>query len=151
MRIKDVKRQKKWVLCQIQVDNISEPTETQFDGFVQSLDVTFAQGSKDVMNYYFNDPIFAVDETLIGPQWYDIKWTGEYLKCRPAKSNQQAETDMEEGGIDWDKINLGKCRHGIILAFIKANVNIYDITDNPTVVKQIRKIAKFSMTGEIEE
>ena len=150
MRIIDIKRNRKWLNCEVYIDNISPPEETQFDGFVQSIDVTFAQGMKDVMNYYFTEPIFAVDETLVGNQWYDIKWTGEYLKCKPSKSNQDASLDMKANGVDWDKVNLGKCRHGILCAILQAGANPYLIVEESKYQTCINKLADFSMNGEIK-
>lgn len=146
MRLKDIQRQRKWMLCQVQIDNISESTETRFDGFVQSINVTFAQGSKDVMNYYMKDPTFAVDPSETGKQWYDIKYTGEYLKCRPAKEKPK-DDKFEDGGVDWNKINLGKCRHGILVAYIQ-NTGKLDLHRDDALA--INALAKFSMTGEIE-
>ncbi len=148
MRLKDIQRQTTWVkqVC-VQVDNIGRPMEAQH-GLCQAIDVTFGQGSKDVMNYFFADLTFALDPKETGKQWYDIKWTGEYLNCRPAQAKEEALVD--DGGPDWDKINLGKCRHGILCAMLQAGFPPGDILnpDNMWPYK-INKLAKFSMTGEI--
>ena len=46
---------------------------------------------------------------------------------------------------DWDKINLGKCRHGILCALIRGGV--WQVSDDE--LGEINKLAHFSMTGDI--
>jgi len=142
MRIQDIQRNKKWLLCEIQVDSITEPLETQFKGFVQSLEVTFSQGVKDVINYYFTLPEFAIDTHDIGPRWYKILWTGEYFKCVPA----EAQKEIASSSPDWYKINLGKCRHGILVACIQSGCQLADLAEEDGESQiLINKLAEFSM------
>ena len=150
MRLKDIQRQRKWMLCQVQIDSISEPTETQFDGFVQSMEVTFAQGSKDVMNYYMTDPAFAVDPTETGKQWYRIKYTGEYLKCTPAQPKLKDDEFEDGGGVDWEKINLGKCRTQIAKSVLTNTAMPESLEDKQKLADKINEWAEFCITGEIE-
>ncbi len=157
MRIIDIKRQKKWLLCEVQVDSISEPVEAMHGDLVQSMEITLAQGVKDVMNYYFKDLSFQVGLEEVGRQWYDIVWTGEYLKCKPATA---PEDDKFKSSIDWNAINLGKCRHGILCAYVKNKGFEKLFVDtgfkpfehiNPFIADGINELAKFSMTGEISD
>lgn len=143
MRLIDIKRQKKWLLCEVQVDSISEPVEAMHGDLVQSMEITLAQGAKDVMNYYFKDESFMVGPTELGHQWYDIQWTGEYLKCKPATA---PDDDKFKSGTDWDAINLGKCRHGILCAYIR----FHGLDIKNGALNDINELAKFSMTGKIE-
>lgn len=48
---------------------------------------------------------------------------------------------------DWDAINLGKCRHGILCAVLQSGINPSDLITNPDRLKEIEKLAHFSMNG----
>ena len=51
---------------------------------------------------------------------------------------------------DWNEINLGKCRHGILCAMLQAKLSPYDVVHESSLREVINKLAHFSMTGEIE-
>ncbi len=82
MNLREVKINKKWYTGQLWVVAISEPTETQFDGFVQNITVITEDG-RDEFGCYYTDPMFAVDRTKTGPQWYKVRYKNGYLEGNP--------------------------------------------------------------------
>ena len=142
MNFKDIHRQTAWQRkCQMKVNTFTEPRDAAH-GFVQAFNVTDPSGYREEILYYFDDEQLAVgaDEN---PEWFDIKSMGDYYKCIPV----DAPADVEKTkGVDWDAINLGKCRHGILCAFVQSGA----IVDN-VVLRQVNALAQFSMDGKIKK
>ena len=151
MILRDIQRQKTWVReCQFQVNEFSEPTDAQH-GLVQAFNVTDKFGRTEEILYYFDDMQMCVpyDET---PEWFDVKWMGTYFKCIPVDPPKDAPKTERP---DWDKINLGKCRHGILCAAIQSGeLSVKTANDTMYIehmLTNIEKLAEFSMTGKIPE
>ncbi len=151
MELADIKRQKgKWAEdCEIKVDEVCVPIEQQDGGFLQNVEATFAQGQTATIKYYYNNPDFEIDVLEIGTQWYRIRWKGTYLQGNPT---DPPENEPATRGVDWDKIALGQCRHGLLVAHEQLRGLVaYDSDEGKLVRIEISKWAKFSMTGEIEK
>ena len=148
MRIKDIKRQTTWVKqVQVNVKEVTQPMDAPEGGLVQSIDVTFDQGVDDTMRYYFTDTQFALGLTETGPQWFDIKWTGSYLKCKPAKAKEQVT--MDDDYPDWGKIALGKCRHKHVDKLLERMLPS-ELLSKQNELKAINKLVEFEAKGIIE-
>ena len=147
MNFKDIHRQTAWQRkCQMKVNTFTEPRDAPH-GFVQAFNVTDPSGFREEILYYFDDEQMAVraDES---PEWFDIKSMGDYYKCVPV----DAPADVEKTkGVDWDAINLGKCRHGILCAYLHSGLfSPWQLVDEgKEQLDAINKLAEFSMTGEI--
>jgi putative phage-type endonuclease len=50
---------------------------------------------------------------------------------------------------NWEKINLGKCRHGILCAILQGGASALDLVENAPYLAKINDLAHFSMTGEL--
>lgn len=148
IRFQDVTRQKAWMRAmQVKVEEVGQPQETQH-GFCQAITLTDGVGITETFNYFFPFPEAEVLITETGTQFYDLKWDDKMglFKCKPATPPPSKEL-VPEKGPDWDKINLGKCRHGILCATIE-NGGLIAALNN---LETINRLAEFSMTGEIHE
>jgi hypothetical protein len=72
-----------------------------------------------------------------------------WFKCRAAEA-VVVDKLVPTGENKWDKINLGKCRHGILCAYIQSGRRLSEIVDFPKTQEAINKLAHFSMTGEVK-
>lgn len=146
MRFQDIQRQKTWLRqVQVYIDEIGEPVEAEY-GFCQAITARDGVGVSECLNYFFSDLTFSVDPKEVGLRWYDIRYEKDkdYFRGVPAVAPVVDETIAEQP--DWNRIALGKCRHGVLCAFINSGANIYDIDLN-----RVNQLAKFSMTGEIDD
>jgi hypothetical protein len=149
MTLKDIERQKTWVRqCMFTVRSVGVAVQSQDNGsYCQAIEITDTAGREDVLQYYFNDLIGKVEFSETGEQSYDVKWMGDWFKCKPAlappKENLNAPARQP---TDWDAVNLGKCRHGILCAVIRFKG--MELTKGE--LNDINELAHFSMTGEIE-
>jgi len=150
MRFQDITRQKTWMRSvQVKVESVGEPQETQY-GFCQAVTATDTMGLTECLNYFFNDMQGALDIREVGAKYYDIKWDREkhFFKCIPAEPSPAPE-ELEKDQPNWDKINLGKCRHGILCAVLQSGLHPSDITNE--IKTTINQLAQFSMTGDTHE
>jgi len=156
MRFQDIRRQNgKWTKqCQYFVRSVSPPQDSKY-GLCQTLEADDSVGLTEVLNYFYNNEQFEIDSTWMGKQWLDVRYKDDYYQCVPVDAPPQ--TTLEDSGPDWDKIALGKCRHGILCAYIQHNGLPTGMTEIGTdcldqrLLKLINMLAKFSMTGEINE
>jgi hypothetical protein len=93
--------------------------------------------------YYFSDEQMALPQNE-PTEWFDIKWMDGWFKCIPVDPPKDAP---KADAPDWDKINLGKCRHGILCAAIQGGYEISAIGSYE--LEQINKLAQFSLNGKI--
>ncbi len=159
MRLLDIERQGKWVeQCEVTVRSVGVAYQNPDDGsWCQTIEITDPVGREDVLQYYFRDdlckddnPMGMVEPSETGQQWYRIKWTGSYFKAKPAKAKPKESLNAEaRQPPNWQEINLGKCRHGIVCSYIKKN-GLPEVTDYKAWGETINKLAEFSMTGEIK-
>ena len=147
MRIKDIYRQKegKWIdYVELVVLEVGEPEESEF-GIVQHLKVVDDVGYEDMVACYAPD-----DATFfIEPSW-EGKRAAFKIRHRNGKLSgclsEIENPDPKPVGVDekWEKINFGKCRHGILCAEIQKNgmdsIDKYEL-------KRITELAYFSMHG----
>ena len=142
---------------QFKVESIGEPQETQY-GFCQAVTVTDSRGLTECMNYFFELMEAQIDPTEIGEQFYDVKWDEKKQLYRCIPATPPVKDELKPEGPDWDKIALGKCRFGILCAYIQSSgLPVYleqgktEFSLKNGVLNQINKLAQFSMTGEIED
>lgn len=155
MRFQDVMRQGKWLnQCKYIVESVGEPQETQH-GFCQALQVTDSVGITETLNYFYEYDGGEIAADFLGIQWLDVRWkkNSEYYQCKPAEAPKDV-TPLNNDKPDWNKIALGKCRHGILCAFIQSG-QFFDIDDGgecmSSKLRIVNNLAHFSMTGEINE
>jgi hypothetical protein len=139
----------------VNVIKISEPQEAQY-GYCQSIDCELPDGAPVVLNYFFEDTIAAIDPEYTGDQMYKVKWLPdkEMYKGIPTGGSPPAkDMAVAREATDWNAINLGKCRHGILCAEITKNGidSIFSGHPDDLLPKlgRINKLAHFSMTGEV--
>jgi hypothetical protein len=167
MRFRDIKNQTAKVKkCQVFVLTVGEPEQSEY-GYCQAIDVKDGQGVMGCLNVFLKpDKKGMVYEHETGEQYYDIKWVvdKEYYKAVPCDAPPKIkEAPTHDPAEKWDKINLGKCRHGILCAYIQnkglptsstVETDADKITENITidraVLAVINILAHFSMTGEVE-
>lgn len=152
MKFTDVMRQgKKWVKGQFYVRSVSAPEETREGGFCQAVQAVDTVGIEECLNYFCTDTQLEIKQNEVGKQWYEVRWIQEkgYYQCKPTDPPAPIWTDDEQP--DWFKINLGKCRHGIMIAMLSAKLNPFDIVNDQTLRDVINKLAYFSMTGGLED
>ena len=156
MRFQDIRRQNgKWTKqCQYFVRSVSPPQDSKY-GLCQTLEADDSVGLTETLNYFYDNEQFEIDSTWMGKQWLDVRYKDDYYQCVPTDAPPQ--TTLEDSGPDWDKIALGKCRHGILCSYIQhSGIPVGKQPDESTGLKKgvlyfINELAKFSMTGEIDE
>ena len=150
MDFNSISRQKAWMRgIQFKVESVGEPQETQY-GFCQAITATDDRGMTECLNYFFEFIEAAVDPSEIGEQFYDVKWDAkkQLYKCIP--STPPVKNELKPDRPDWEKINLGKCRHGILCALIQAgSYQPYMLLRDEAQLDAINKLAEFSMFGKI--
>ena len=146
MTFNDINRQTAWTRqVQFKIKSVGEPEETQY-GFCQAVSAEDERGHLNVLNYFYEHPEAGIDPSETGEQFYDVKWDRKnlYYKCIPATPPPK---DIAPSTTpDWDAINLGKCRHGILCAYIQYG-GIKELTNEEFGF--INKLAEFSMTGKL--
>jgi len=148
MRFQDIRRQNgKWTKqCQYFVRSVSPPQDSKY-GLCQTLEADDSVGLTEVLNYFYNNEQFEIDSTWMGKQWLDVRYKDDYYQCVPTDAPPQ--TTLEDSGPDWDKIALSKCRNGKVDATLR-HMKPSELVENTKELIAINKLAKFSMTGEIE-
>lgn len=151
MRFQDIRRQGgKWSnQCQYYVRSVSPPQDSKH-GLCQTLEVDDSVGLTEVLNYFYDNEQLEIEPAWIGKQWLNVRYKNDYYQCVPCDPPQQIT--LEDSRPDWDRINLGKCRHGILCAWIKSG-DFFDANTRimKTKLGLVNELAKFSMTGEISE
>ena len=148
MRFKDVQRQGKWIKqCKYYVKSVSTPYDSRH-GLCQTLEVVDNDGMTETLNYFYVDEQLEIEPEYVGEQWLDVRWKkdSEYFQCVPAETPKDITPMEDSGKPDWNKINFGKCRHGILCAILQSGKPVDSI-----ILGQINRLAKFSMTGELPE
>ena len=149
MRFQDIRRQNgKWTKqCQYFIRSVSPPQDSKY-GLCQTLEADDSVGLTEVLNYFYDNEQFEIDSTWMGKQWLDVRYKDDYYQCVPVDAPPQ--TTLEDSGPDWDKITLGKCRDGKVNATLR-HMKPSELVGNTKELIAINKLAKFSMTGEIDE
>jgi hypothetical protein len=143
MRFTDINRQTTWVKqCQVFVDEVGQPMESKH-GWCQAIIARDSVGLQECINYFFNHLTFEVKLDEVGPRWYNIRWLRDKGYYQGVPCEAPSAVKLDEEGPDWDKIALGKCRYGILVACIQSGTSIYELDYD-----QINRLATFSMTGE---
>jgi hypothetical protein len=153
MRLLDIQRQTTWCKqVEVTVRSVGIAYQNPENGsWEQVIEITGSDGREDVLRYYYNDEMGKVEFTETGTQFYDIKWMGDWFKARPAKAPPKETLNATANKpTDWDAVNLGKCRHGILCAYIQNEGLPRQDVGGLADLKYINKLAHFSMTGEIE-
>jgi hypothetical protein len=89
MRPKDDTRLKLWLQTamdnpkyrtkEVMVEDVGAEGETEY-GLCQAIEIWWAEGHRETINYFYNDPAFAVPEDFKGKIKMRIKWMGDYWK-----------------------------------------------------------------------
>ncbi len=160
---KEIRRMDVRLGCTIWTDSLEfrvtsiDLAESAPFGYCQFIVCTL-NGDPVEMNYYFDDMMGAIDLNETGDQWYKIRYDIEagLYECKPTKARPKENLNAPVGENKWDKINLGKCRHGILCSAIESD-GLHKVVKNTKecrldeeVLAVINKLAQFSMTGEIE-
>ena len=146
IRFIDVERQKAWMRqIELRIDTVDEPQETQY-GYCQVVQATDGVGRTEPLNYFFELIEGSIDPSETGVQWYDVKWDEKngYFRCKPAEAKPK---ELKSEGPDWDKIALGKCRFGILCAWIQAGEDPFRISHDKARRNVINELADFCMNG----
>lgn len=150
-RMKVLKKHTIWTdSLEFHVTSIEPAEPTEF-GYCQFIVCTLNGGLVE-MNYFYDDIEGAIDLNETGDQWYKIRYavdSGLY-ECKPSLARPKENLNAPVGGNKWDKINLGKCRHGILCAIVNSGIAPSRLLANPDSLKDINKLAHFSMTGEVD-
>ncbi len=164
MILKDVQRQNgKYVEGMFTVIRVDQPTPSDH-GFRQIVRVADGYKKEADFTVWHTDSQSFLEPTWLGKQaMFRVRFKNDYYQGHP--STAEPEPDQHEAP-DWDEINLGKCRHGILCGLIQheglptdvhyesTGDGIADIDSTITldggVLAIINKLARFSMTGEIE-
>ena len=152
MRKKDLERAKKYLECEVSVDKVEPAREGQF-GLFQSIRATLTSGEPLTIIYYPLDETLAIPLDTAGRHMFRVKWeSGDYYKGNPIESMDEP---VESTKDKWHEINLGKCRHGIVMNYARADMLPNPEKEAPSDIKSFKRHiafwAKFSMTGEINE
>ena len=140
-RTKDISRQNGvYLLCKVFVDEIGE-----WDKRKQIIKGKLEQGEEIEMTYWCDDEQLIEDKYDIGEGWYKIRLKDGYYQCKP-ETPPKDEPVAEKNDDFWYNINLGKCRHGILCAYIQSGKDSFDDED----LDKINQLAEFSMKGKIE-
>ncbi len=170
MILKDVQRQNgKYVEGLFRVIRVDQPTPAEHgdkqivriaDGYKQEADIT-------VWHKY---PETFIEPTFIGKQaMFRLRYkkgeSGGYYEGYPSTAEPEPEQSETP---NWQEINLGKCRHGILCAYIqheglpvesvftdvREDGKLQNLIETKMLNKDrldlINKLAHFSMTGEVE-
>ena len=151
MRFQDIIRTGVWQRqCKYFVNEISPPEETPY-GQCQVLTVTDTVGIKEPLNYFFDGEEMSLGMDFVGVQWLDVRWKKDekYFQCIPAEPpKEQNWTDDDKP--NWDKIALGKCRDGKVNNALR-HMKPSELIDDKKELEACNRLARFSMTGEIDE
>jgi hypothetical protein len=144
MKFSDIENQNsKWVEnCQFTVREVGKPYDSDY-GLSQAISVTDSDGIDGYIYVYLTDPVFEVDSDFVGKKWFRVR-------CKDGVFNGYPVEDGVDTDDKWDKINFGKCRHGILVACIQAGFNIHDLADDKKLQETINRLAQFSMYGKVE-
>ena len=159
MTFADILRQGgKWTKGKFYVRSVSPPEETRTGGFCQTIQVIDSRQMEETVNLFCtDDPLTQMKESEVGERWIEIRWRKDEKYYQGQIAKPEPITWATDDSPNWDKIALGKCRHGILCAYIQHDglpIGMTEIgTDcpDPTLLKLINMLAKFSMTGEIDE
>ena len=143
-------RQTAWMRqVQFKIESVGEPQETQY-GLCQAITAIDDRGVTECLNYFFELPEAAVDPSEIGEQFYDVKWDAKKQLYKFIPSTPPVKDELKPDRPNWEKINLGKCRHGILCALIQAGAyQPYMLLRDEAQLDAINKLAEFSMFGKI--
>lgn len=148
MILKDVQRQNgKYVEGLFTVVRVDQPTKSDH-GFRQIIRVADGYKKEADFTVWHTDEQSFIEPNYLGKQaMFKVRFKNDYYQGYP--STAEPEPDQHEAP-NWKEINLGKCRHGILCAYIQAGEPLHKIIDNPAQLDRINKLAHFSMTGEVE-
>lgn len=150
MRIKNIYRQAKgkWIdYIEFIVVKVGEPQEATH-GLSQKITIADRVGSEAEMTVYIQDEQFIMEENYEGKMCgFRVRHKeGGFLEGYPV--DEPAEAPLEV--IDWDIINFGKCRHGILVSCINSIEDAKKIEKDVTAQRTISRLAHYSMFGTIE-
>ena len=156
MTIKDLYQQRsgKWHTMTITYITVgpampTKPDQQELDAQKQLIYFMDESGATAEMTVYVPDNAVHLEfipEHLTGQRAvFDIKHKDNHLT---GVLTSKVPDEIKSTAPDWEKIAEGKCRHGIIVACI-AKYGIFEISNDPLLVEQIKKVAKFSHKGEI--
>ena len=150
MTFKDIQRQNSKIKSvEVCVLDVGEPTPS-VNGLCQAITATDFAGREVEMMYYFNNNEFCVKTEEVGVQFYDIKWQSKNntFKCVPAEPEPKEQESNDKP--NWDKIALGKCRDGKVNNALR-HMKPSELIDDKKELEACNRLARFSMTGEIED
>ncbi len=146
MRITEIYKQKegKWIdYTEFTILDVDKPQESEH-GLMQILKIADEIGMRAEMTCYCNNEEFLVEESYEGKmcsfavRHKEGRLTGHITNECPPDTYKR---------IDWEVINFGKCRHGILIACISAGISPSDIEKSVEWQKLINNLAHFSMYG----
>lgn len=148
MRIAEIYKQKegKWIdYTEFTILDVGEPSETEH-GLAQTLKIADEIGTRAEMTCYCPK---ENEEFLIEPD-YEGKLCSFAIRHKEGRlighiTNECPPETYKR--IDWEVINFGKCRHGILIACIGAGIAPADIEKSVEWQKLINNLAHFSMYG----
>ena len=150
MKIDDIYRQNenKWIdWAEFLILEVGETQESEH-GLLQVLKIAGDVGKRAKMSCYCPDEQFIIEESWEGKRAaFRIRHKGGFL------SGYLNNDDPPKQGkiVDWDTINFGKCRHGILCACIGAGLKPEDIESDVKLQKMINNLAHFAMFGFTQE
>lgn len=150
MQIKNIYKQAKgkWIdYIEFIVFDVGDPVPAEH-GFSQKITIVDRVGTEAEMTYYPPDEQFFMDDNYEGKQCaFRIRHKeGGFLQGYPVEEPTEKPLEV----IDWDVINFGKCRHGILCKCINSIEDAKKIKESVAHQRVISQLAHFSMFGTIE-
>lgn len=148
MRIAEIYKQKegKWIdYTEFTILDVGEPQETEH-GLAQTLKIADEIGTRAEMTCYVQE---GCEDFLVEPD-YEGKLCSFAIRHKEGRlighiTNECPPETYKR--IDWEVINFGKCRHGILVAMIGAGADPRKIEADVECQKTINNLAHFSMYG----
>ena len=165
MTIKDLYEQRAGIWHNVAITYVTigdavptKPDQNQFDSMKQLVYFMDESGVHCEMTVYVPDTpngLEPIPENLTGEKAvFRIKQKDGHLTGTLTDKIPDETPSTED---KWDKINLGKCRHGILCAYIQNNGLPVVVSDmhppkiiglNSFTLEIINQLAEFSMTGQ---
>ncbi len=107
-------------------------------------------GTENVVEVSLNmypDGTGSVTRPQLHKEWkFKIRYKNDKFEGTILEAEDVDKPTIASKGVDWDRVNLGKCRHGILCAILSSGKQVNDQT-----LRQINSLADFAMTGELPE
>ena len=143
MTFKDVELQKGKYIdgIELMVVEVEEPYSTDY-GLAQTVMATDSAGQTQAVTVYTASIEFVLEKNYEGKQSvFRLRHKNNIFNGFPSEIEPPKTVETKDDY--WDKVNLGKCRHGILCAILSSGKVVTD-----TILDEIEELAQFSMYGK---